>query len=549
MAALLLTLGFAESAPKAFCQETPPPDAGLVVPLAGPGEGLEGAISGTSYALGPGDVLTVGVWGPENYTWQAMVDLEGTLLIPTVGPVLVNMLPLNEAKAAIRKRILSEYRNVEITISLTRLRRFQVHVLGQVRRPGTYLATAVDRVSSAVSWAGGLNQDASSRRLLVMNQSKLRVQADLQMFLERGELDQNPLLSDGDVVYVPFAGKTFSVIGAVNAPGSYHFQSGDRLSTAIELAGGVAPNALVDTLEVARYQPGENTPFRFFVLADGTMFTEDQSKLHLLPQAAATFNPTEAELEFPHPVMYADFELQEEDMVFVRHVPIERQRRLVDIQGEVEHPGRYAISEDVTTLKDAVAMAGGLTPEAFLDEAKLIRQEAVRLEDREFERLKLIPPADMTESEYEYFKVRSRENPGQMVVRFKELLSEGQTSEDVVLRGGDKIEIPSRKDFVSVIGMVQYPGNVLYEPGLAIDDYIAHSGGYAEDADKGKSRLIRAAGGESVSLNDVDVVNQGDTIFIPEKGEGKFWSTFMDALTVTTQVLAIYIVIDAALSN
>ncbi|MEZ4653875.1 MAG: polysaccharide biosynthesis/export family protein [Candidatus Eisenbacteria bacterium] len=141
--------------------------------LAAPGAALESAINADDYRLGPGDVLTVGIWGPQPITYDLPVTLEGKVLLPSIGILPVDGLPLGEARAKIRERILKDFRNVDVTVTLTRLRKFQVHVLGQVERPGTYLASAVDRVSSAVNWAGGLTDKASQRRIRVQSSGSL----------------------------------------------------------------------------------------------------------------------------------------------------------------------------------------------------------------------------------------------------------------------------------------------------------------------------------------------------------------------------------------
>ncbi len=168
---------------------------------------------------------------------------------------------------------------------------------------------------------------------------------------------------------------------------------------------------------------------------------------------------------------------------------------------------------------ETITRAGGITPEAFLREATLVRTEAIRLEDKEFERLKSVPPADMTGDEYEYFKLRSRENPGLMVVDFHRLFVAGDQSQDLLLRGGDEVVIPRVKDFISVLGMVRAPGNILYEPTYAAKDYLAMAGDYAETADRGKTRVIKAVTGEWVSLDEVDDIEPGDTIWVPERRE------------------------------
>jgi protein involved in polysaccharide export with SLBB domain len=521
---------------------------GDVVPLAGPGEGLEAAIGGLDYRVGPGDVLAIGVWGPDSQVWEVPVGLEGSVLIPTVGPVGVDGLLLQDAKARIRDEVLASYRDIDITVTLVRLRRFQVHVLGQVSRPGTYLGTAVDRVSAAVGWAGGLLPAAGSRRVLVRNDGEVRATADLELFLARGVDTANPLLRDGDVVYVPYPGLSFNVLGAVNDPGAFEFLPGDRFRDALRLAGGVTREAFLDTVEVARFLEGRREPVRFFALSDGRLVPADPAEADLLPSVESAFRPDTLGMNLPGDAVYGDFLLRPDDMVFIRFIPEERKKRLVEAAGEVRYPGRYAIEEGTTRISDLVAMAGGLTDEAFLAEAQLVRLEAADIQDREYARLTNMQPADMDEDEYAYFKVRSRENPGRMVVDLEALFERGDDSQDLVLRRGDILTIPSRKDFVSVIGNVQDPGNVLFQSGLSGREYVALAGGYAEDADKGKARVIRAAGGEWVPLDEARTVYRGDTVFIPEKGKSKFWSTFKDALLITTQVAAIYVVIDAAVN-
>jgi protein involved in polysaccharide export with SLBB domain len=507
---------------------------------------LERAVSGTSYRLGPGDGLTVAIWAPEPVRYDLAVNLEGKLLIPTVGELEVDGLLLQEAKERIRQAVLQRFHDVEVTVSLSRLRRFQVHVLGEVQRPGTYVGTAVDRVSAAVSWAGGLTEEASQRRILVVAGDSIRARADLFLFLHRGNPQANPWLRDGDIIYVPFAKEHFSVKGAVNAPDDYEFLPGDRFSDALFYAGGLRADAFPDTIEIARYPGPNRPPIRFYAVAGGELIPAEGVPPSALPPILGVFRLEETGTRPGRTVDLPDFELRANDIVFVRFIPEARIKKLVEVRGEVVYPGFYAIEEGRTRLSEVIQRAGGITPEAFLREATLVRRESIRMEDKEFERLKQIPPSEMTEDEYEYFKLRSRETPGLMVVDFEKLLLEGDRSQDILLRAGDLITIPATKNFVSVLGMVRDPGNILYEEGLSPQDYIAKAGGYAEKADKGKVRVIRAATGEWVPLDEAEEVEPGDTIWIPEKPERDYWQLFKDVMAVTTQIVTIYLVVDRA---
>jgi len=106
--------------------------------------------------------------------------------------------------------------------------------------------------------------------------------------------------------------------------------------------------------------------------------------------------------------------------------------------------------------------------------------------------------------------------------------------------------IPPRKDYVTVMGTVARPGNVTFKPGLTARDYVTLAGGYARDADKGDSRVIKP-NGEWLSFGNAGSLNPGDVVFVPDKEKGKFWSTFRGTLTVTAQILTIYLVADRAL--
>jgi protein involved in polysaccharide export with SLBB domain len=521
------------------------PDAeGLDAFLVDEGEGLEAAISGSEYRLGPGDVLAVSILGPQPTGYRLVVTLEGKLLIPSVGELPVNNLFLSEAKEKVRAAILRNYRNVEVSVTLVQLRRFQVHVLGQVRAPGTFQATAVHRVSYAVSRARGFLRDASQRRILVQSGDSLRAEADLYSFLKRGIVDRNPLLRDGDKIYVPFSQYRFRVLGQVNEPGEIQYLEGDRFSDALLLAGGLGGTAYVDTVELARYAPGAADPRRYYIIHGGGIVAADPEGAASVPVALGVFRPDTLE-QGPRTV-YSDFELQPDDVVFVRNSPEFRLRKLVEIQGEVLFPGSYPFEQGKTRISDLVRMAGGPTKDAFLPESRLIRRDNIGLRDPEFERLKKISVADMEDEEYAYFKARSREVPGQMVVDFEKAVNEEDPGENILLNRGDLVVVPQRKNYVTVLGTVGRPGNVTFKPGLTARDYVDLAGGFARDADKGESRVIKS-NGEWLTFGKAGGLNPGDVVFVPDEKPGKFWDVFRSTLTVTAQILTIYLVADRAL--
>src|SRR5690606_9956637 len=127
--------------------------------------------------------------------------------------------------------------------------------------------------------------------------------------------------------------------------------------------------------------------------------------------------------------------LKNYDRIIVRHLPEYLEDRYVKVEGFVNYPGWYKIVKDSTTLSDIIEQAGGFLEDASLSEASLTRTVVIKVEDPEYERLKLIPRADMTDEEYDYLKAKSRERVGKVVVdRSEEHTSELQSRENLVCR-------------------------------------------------------------------------------------------------------------------
>ncbi len=107
------------------------------------------------------------------------------------------------------------------------------------------------------------------------------------------------------------------------------------------------------------------------------------------------------------------------DQVYAKERSDWRIVRTVVVEGELVHPGVYGINEGIDRLSDVVARAGGPTAAASLRNARLVRTQSPAKVDPEFERLKGMLTSDMTETEYAYFKAKSNELRGTVVVDFE----------------------------------------------------------------------------------------------------------------------------------
>jgi protein involved in polysaccharide export with SLBB domain len=485
-----------------------------------PTEVLEKSIDPAEYLLGSGDKLSIDIWGEINVHHVLTVTPEGNLLVPGVGRIQVGEMFLADAKDVIRRTILRSFRNAQITITLLNLRLVKVVVAGAVRTPGIYSVSANTRVSEVIAEAGGFLDNSTRRNIVLTRPDGSTITVDVLRVERLGDRSRDPHVFGGDVVFVPAREEninTVGIYGAVKEAGDFEYAPHDSLLDLISLAYGL-------TLDVDLLQ-GELVRFKADNLTTNAISID-------LKALVSEGNP---EKNLP---------LMPDDRVFIRIVPKFHKRDQVTVRGEVYYPGAYHIEEDQTTLSEIIAKAGGFTTNASLAEAEMIR--SYNVVDPEFERLKNIPVADMTDSEYEYFRLRSRENPGRVACDFERLLADGLKEYDVTLKSGDVIRIPPKSMVVNVSGSVVNPGLVPYETGKDYRYYIARAGGFSWKARKNKVLIIKGQTAERMKPSKRRKIDPGDTILVPEKPERDYWKFFRDTMLVLGNVATIYLVIQQA---
>jgi protein involved in polysaccharide export with SLBB domain len=193
---------------------------------------LEAAVDAATYIVGPGDIFQISIWSGIEATFKIPVNPEGELIIPTIGALAVDGKALSEVQKQIREAGNKKYLQTLITANLVSLRRFRVHVTGQVLKPGPYEALAVDRVSDLIEEAGGLTDWAAERSVEVRHLDGTVEIADLYQYKKLGNLAGNLSLKGGDVIYVPpiaFSKATIRVEGLVEEPGIYQLLENETL--------------------------------------------------------------------------------------------------------------------------------------------------------------------------------------------------------------------------------------------------------------------------------------------------------------------------------
>lgn len=508
-----IAFGVAAYATSASAQETTTETKRSELRIPQPAGPIEGAVDRATYRLGPGDRVAVTMRGVKPRSIETTVSAEGTLVLEPGVSLRVAGLSIDDAQSALRDSLVSFFRDVDVRLDLLQVRQFEVYVLGEVKTPGTYVAHGATRVSTMIELAGGITENGSQRAIRIERSDGSTIQADLLSFLVLGKREANPFLSDGDRIMVPFSGERAIVDGNVARPGDYEVLTDETVAKLIDLAGGTTPGADRSRVELRRF------------------ITLSNPETERIP---VNLDDTSATIA-AHPG----------DQIFVYPIPDWHLRRQVEIVGEVLYPGMYVIDEGRETLTQVIKRAGGFTPEAAISEVTLTRSYGKETIDPEFERLKLIDVSDMTRDEYEYFKLRSREHPGRVVVDVGKLFLEGAETEDVLLRRGDVVNAPEATRSVKVAGQVASPGVIKFESGRPVRWYIEEAGGYGWRAEKGGTRVIRSRTGEWISSKEAKVIEVGDTIWVPEKPERDYWEIFREYLIVVGQIATIYLVVDS----
>jgi polysaccharide export outer membrane protein len=229
-------------------------------------------------------------------------------------------------------------------------------------------------------------------------------------------------------------------------------------------------------------------------------------------------------------------------------VPEENRTKFVWVAGEVKAAGIYR-AEPGETLRQIVARAGGLTPQAYLY-AATFQRESTRIEQqKEMQRMldemdkelrskaasatagtnpeeRLAQQQELEAEKSVIEKLRQTPSTGRVVLDLNPTDTEIGSLPGLPLEDGDRITIPTRPATVEVVGAVYNQNAFLYREGKRMNDYIGQSGGGTRDADAGRMFVVRADGSvlskqmhRSLWAGNLESLKlmPGDTIVVPER--------------------------------
>lgn len=215
-----------------------------------------------TYVVGPGDGITVNIWGSSQQTYELEVANDGTIIIPMAGTISVAGRQFKDAKAVIMSKLMTLYGDLSAetpkafaSINIGKVRNINVNVIGEVFIPGTYSIAGTASLFNALYLSGGPNTNGSYRDIQLIRGGKIVAHLDVYDFILNGVPTSNVALADGDIIMVPTYQKRIQVGGEFKRTGLFEAKEGENATDIIRYAGGFGIDA--NPKHVTLYRKGE----------------------------------------------------------------------------------------------------------------------------------------------------------------------------------------------------------------------------------------------------------------------------------------------------
>ena len=388
-----------------------------------------------NYQVGPGDELSVNIWGASRQSYSLEVNRDGTVTLDNLGPVYVNGFTIDEAERTIINRLTEMYAglrgsrerpaNTFAEVTLGQVRSIKVNVVGEVRRPGTYTVSSLASAFNLLYLSGGPSRIGSFRNIEIERGGEVIATLDVYDYLVGQRKNNSVSLQDQDIIRVVPYDTRIELVGEVKRPGYYEMKDQEALAEAIRFGGGFSDQAYTHRLKIARKTSRAK---RILDVAEGELTS-------VIPKNG--------------------------DVVTIDSI-LDRFENRVEVLGAVFRPGEYALTDGLT-VGELVKKAEGLREDAFTSRALVYRKGN-----------------DLSTT------VKSVDLQGVLTGR----------ADDVPLQREDVLRVYSIFDLeeeysINIDGEVQSPGEFPYMRGMTLEDLIAMAGGVKESASRARVEVAR----------------------------------------------------------
>lgn len=384
-----------------------------------------------NYRLGPGDEVIIDIWGANEEHFRQVISPEGSIMVEQLGPVYLNGMNITEANNYIKNAFSKKYAGVseeetDIQLTLGEVRTITVNVMGEVAIPGTFVISPFSTVLNALYLAGGVSNIGTLRNIQVLRNGKKIAGIDVYDYIMNGKTADNITLQEGDVIIVPPYEQLVNITGNVKRPMYYEMLPKETIETLIDYAGGFSGDAYSGMVRLARHAGTENE-----------LYNVESSEFNV-------------------------YHLQDGDIVSVGQV-LDRYSNMVQLQGAVMRPGMYALSNDISTVTDLIALADGLKEDAYTGRVLLYREgPELQLQVMAFDLGELLAG--------KVPDIELKKNDTLMVLSLNDIINQGT---------------------LTILGQVAFPGTYPFAENYTLEDLIFTAGGLLDGASTAKVDIAR----------------------------------------------------------
>ena len=381
-------------------------------------------IPNDSYILGPGDIVTVSIFGKSQADLQFTIKPDGFIEPGNLPKIYLKGVSLGQARKIVERRLRNfyQFQSGQFALTLTTARTLTIQITGAVAKPGSYTLSAYNTAFNALIAAGGPSKLGTVRNIQVINGGKVK-ELDVYEYLFNPKKQKDYYLQNNDILYVPFIGDLVEVKGSVKQVGVFEMKDKETFGELLTYAGGYLSDALEDEIQLVR-KNAEGSFVKEYSGAELASLTfEDGDKVIVATQTSDKKDYVELKGLVDYPGVYgirdypslklllekvglreetrmdvgyltrlrsdgttalqsfsleevlngaADVPLMAEDVIQILDKRNYVDRATVKVTGEVRNPASYTVDEALT-IPALVDLSNGLTQEAKRDAAYVFR--------------------------------------------------------------------------------------------------------------------------------------------------------------------------------
>lgn len=413
-----------------------------------------------------------------------------------------NTFQVQSGDSVVIERVLERYENM-------------VTVNGAVYRPGEYSLESNLTLAELIKSAEGLKGEALIGRISIIRTREDMIVENISVNYDdilKGKTTDVALKRE-DIVTIPSIFDLTEpayvrIQGAVNNPAAEDgiempFLRNMTIEDVLVQVGGLSESASLARVEVVRRKRNVDPTSADAQISDIYNFTISSDLK--VDQTGTKF------------ILYPF------DEIFIRKSPNYVKQTFAEIQGEVIFPSTYGIKSKTEKISDLIQRSGGLSPQAYLEGATLVRQ--VQLSEIEItQRRRAITEITNSVKGNQAVQVEDVDQTtvSSIGINLTKIMNNPGSEEDMVLQDGDIVRIPKRLETVRIQGEVLYPNTVKYLDEKSFINYISNAGGFTKKSLRSKSYILYANGSVDrtrrlLFVNVYPKVAPGSEIIVPQK--------------------------------